>query len=145
MQKHKRVVYERKKKVSFTLLHLWSASLFIYVLYIINYRNLISILFWSKEKKTGIGTTWWGSEMQRAQVRNILKVEFTSSDEECEDGFITQLLLCQSNTFSKVESHHIWIYVLLKVNEWCSLGVLGQLRSVKSSPLLHAQRCFPGR
>lgn len=52
-----------------------------------------------------LASTGWENEMRRSQVRNILKVEFTSSDEECDGIFISQSLLWQSDKLAKVKSH----------------------------------------
>uniref|UniRef100_A0A8W8NUN7 Uncharacterized protein n=1 Tax=Magallana gigas TaxID=29159 RepID=A0A8W8NUN7_MAGGI len=55
-----------------------------------------------------LASTGWENEMRRAQVRNILKVEFTSSDEECDGRFISHPLLWQSDKLAKEQSttHH---------------------------------------
>nr|XP_034318943.1 uncharacterized protein LOC105318487 isoform X4 [Crassostrea gigas] len=76
-QKQKRVVYERKKEKA-------------------------------KRRKNALehlASRGWENEMRRAQVRNILKVEFTSSDEECDGGFISHPLSWQSDKLAKVKSH----------------------------------------
>ena len=46
----------------------------------------------SKKKNTGIRRVTkrgWQTEQRRIQIRKILNVNLTSSDEECNDGFIT--------------------------------------------------------
>lgn len=52
-----------------------------------------------------LASTGRENEMRRAQVINILKVEFTSSDEECDGRFISHPLLWQSDKLAKVKSH----------------------------------------
>ncbi|XP_062584758.1 uncharacterized protein LOC134246411 [Saccostrea cucullata] len=76
-QKQKRVLYERKKEKTKR----------------------------RKQALDHLASKGWENEMRRAQVRSILKVEFTSSDEECDGGFITHPISWQSDKLSKVKSH----------------------------------------
>ena len=46
----------------------------------------------------------WQTEQRRNQIRKILNVDLTSSDEECDDGFITHPPSWQSDIFAKVKS-----------------------------------------
>ncbi|XP_061178516.1 uncharacterized protein LOC133187167 [Saccostrea echinata] len=76
-QKQKRVLYERKKEKAKR----------------------------RKQALDRLASRVWENEMRRTQVRNILKVEFTSSDEECDGGFITHPISWQSDKLTKVKSH----------------------------------------
>lgn len=41
----------------------------------------------------------WENEETRGQIKKILKVDFMSNDEECDDGLITHPPSWQSDTF----------------------------------------------
>ncbi|XP_061191603.1 uncharacterized protein LOC133199781 [Saccostrea echinata] len=58
-----------------------------------------------KQALDHLASRGWENEMRRAQVRNVLKVEFTSSDEECDGGFITHPISWQCDKLTKVKSH----------------------------------------
>ncbi|XP_062600608.1 uncharacterized protein LOC134262250 [Saccostrea cucullata] len=97
-QKQKRVLYERKKEKA---------------------KRRTRALEHLKNKG-------WQTEQRRAQIMKILKVEYTSSDEECEEGFVTHPPSWQSDTFAKVKSTLDKVYL-----ETCS---------VKSKRLLQKRR-----
>ncbi|XP_013392242.1 uncharacterized protein LOC106160245 [Lingula anatina] len=45
----------------------------------------------------------WQSEVRRAQIRSAIEIKYTSSDEECDDGFITHPPSWQSDKFAQVK------------------------------------------
>lgn len=55
----------------------------------------------------------WKNEETRAQIKKILKVDFMSSDEECEDGFITHPPSWQSDTctFARLKTKLDTVYL----------------------------------
>lgn len=82
-QKRKRVLYERKKEKAKRR----SAAL------------------------DELSSKGWKNEETRAQIKKILKVDFMSSDEECDDGFITHPPSWQSDTFARLKSKLDTVYL----------------------------------
>lgn len=53
----------------------------------------------------------WKNEETRAQIKKIIKVDFMSSDEECDDGFITHPPSWQNDTFARLKTKLDTVYL----------------------------------
>uniref|UniRef100_A0A8W8MD54 Uncharacterized protein n=1 Tax=Magallana gigas TaxID=29159 RepID=A0A8W8MD54_MAGGI len=86
--------------------------------HIINVYELMSLGHTRKAKRRSaaleeLSSKGWKNEETRAQIKKILKVDFMSSDEECDDGFITHPPSWQNDTFaSKAKRRNSWFRIL---------------------------------
>lgn len=83
----------------------------------INAINFFLNFFFISESKEeicslgGASSKGWKNEETRAQIKKILKVDFMSSDEECDDGFITHPPSWQNDTFARLKTKLDTVYL----------------------------------
>uniref|UniRef100_A0A8W8MPL1 Uncharacterized protein n=1 Tax=Magallana gigas TaxID=29159 RepID=A0A8W8MPL1_MAGGI len=84
--------------------------------HIINVYELMSLGHTRKAKRRSaaleeLSSKGWKNEETRAQIKKILKFDFMSSDEECDDGFITHPPSWQNDTFARLKTKLDTVYL----------------------------------